>query len=435
MSKRRPPNTKVASAWTESMLASRWTVSSVRCALDEFESGGFYTTAALAEATMRDCIVFGELQKRIRALSCKGSLPFTVEESDEGDGRSRAVVAKRIRELWWTTCPEQVLAPLLCDTVMLATTVGVLHWDTSNPSEWIPYLRHLPAHGLEYAEYEGVWYYHTRDGERLKITPGDGLWFLHTPFGERSYMHGAIRCIAEPWLENRYARRDRARWCERHGMPVLAVKEPFISTDDIEGDAGSNGVSVSDFYANMRRGLTSGGIIRLPQGRTKEENGWEAEWIANDGSGFEAFSQTLKDNAREIEIALSGRASDDSGSKGGDGELANETVRNENLTSDAEPLCTSFREQIWKPYALYNKGDARLAGYGKYDTRTLANLKARASVLENVGTAIQSLEAAATDVKSVRTEFGLEVGPRVQAKPAAPEKKGNEQNKASTNQP
>lgn len=401
-----PPRDIVASAWCETVAGPQWTVPTVRVALEELEGGRFYSAAALAEAFGRDCIVFGALGKRVRALASRYALPFSVE-AGEGDGRIKEQVRKRIEELWWTSCPESVIDPICRDSVMLGASVGMIWWDRS-ATEWIPHLRRLPPHGLEYREWENAWYYTTREGESLRVTPGDGTWFLHLPHGERSFMWGAVRPIGEAWIESRYARRDRARWCERNGMGVLGVNEPDFARGEIEGPDGSKSSQAAQVYADMRRGMRVDGLIRLPQGPTKEDGGWGAKWLESTGKGFEGFGASLRACRDDIEYALFG-SSGSGGSKGGDGELADETVRNENLSSDAEPLVTTIRDCVWKPYVAYNRGQQHieLAAWGRYDTVPPAVKLARANLLIQVASAITALDAAGADTTKTYQEFGL----------------------------
>lgn len=417
----------IPSAWADTIAGPRWTPATLRAALDEHESGVLASSAALSESVGRDCVVFGALATRVRALASKYALPFCVE-AGEGDKRRLESVRERIEELWWTACPESVIEPILRDAIMLGVAVGTIWWERS-ATEWIPHLRHLAAHGLEYVELECAWYYTTNAGDRLRVTPGDGTWFLHLPHGERSYMWGAVRSIAEPWLERRYAQRDRARWCERHGMPVLAVKEPHFASDDVEGPDGEASTQADAVYAAMRNGLGSGAVIRLPQGQTPDDGGWTADWLELRGTSFEGFAASLKAAANDIETALLGRPRD-GGAKGGDGELASETGRNEFLSSDAEPLSTTIREQVWKPFVAFNVDPAQLelAAWGRWDTRPPQNKKVRAETLKTLGEALTLLAPIGIEVEDVLEEFGLEAPEGVevpepttpQATPAAP---------------
>lgn len=376
----------------------------VRAALYQFSCGDFAAAAQLADSCLEDAEVLGCVEARVRALSSRSALPFEVV-AGTGDKRIVEPIRKRINELWWHTCREDVIEPMLRDTVLLKTAVGRIHWELTG-TEWVPVLVHLSPHGLQHEESSGRWYYTGRDGKRQLITPGDGRWFLHLPSGRRSYMTGALRAIAEPWLSRRYASRDANRWCERHGMAVLAVKEPLSAHDEVEGTP--NGTKV---YRQVQQGMTSGAIIRLPQGATKDEPGWEAEFLELTGTSFDGFERVMARSATDIQTALLGRARDGQ-AKGGDGELASETHRNEHLVSDSEPLITSLREQVWKPFVAYNWNprDLEVTSWGRWNVRRLTDYRQRAELLGVVADSIAKLRALGLDDHEALEEFGLTAG-------------------------
>ena len=130
--------------------------------------------------------------------------------------------------------------------------------------------------------------------------------------------------------------------------------------------------------------------------------------------------RSLEDTAREIEIALLGRPRD-GGARGGDGELASETQRNENLASDAEALATTIRDQVWKPFVAFNYGPELIdaAPWGRWDTRPAPNRKTRAETLNTLADALTKLAGLGVDTKPILEEFGLEAPEGVEP-PAAP---------------
>lgn len=200
-------------------------------------------------------------------------------------------------------------------------------------------------------------------------------------------------------------------------MPVLKVKEPFFASDDA---VGSDGTQAQEVYSAIRSGMVSGAVIRLPQAQSKDEPGWDAEFAELAGKGFEGFMRSLEDTAREIEIALLGRPRD-GGARGGDGELASETQRNENLASDAEALATTIRDQVWKPFVAFNYGPELIdaAPWGRWDTRPAPNRKTRAETLNTLADALTKLAGLGVDTKPILEEFGLEAPEGVEP-PAAP---------------
>ena len=385
----------------------------LRAALYQFSCGDFGPAAQLAESCLEDAEVQSCVGARVRAFASRAALPFEVMPGT-GDKRIVEAIRKRIDDLWWHTCREDVLAPMLRDTVLLEASVGRIHWELS-ANEWIPILVHLAPHGLQHEESSGHWYYTGRNGVRQLVTPGDGRWFLHLPSGKRSYMAASLRAIAEPWLARRYAARDANRWCERHGMAVLAIKEPLSAHDDIDGNGGASGTRV---YRQVQQGMTSGAIIRLPQGATRDEPGWDAQFLELNGTSFEGFERVSARCAADIQTALLGRPRDGQ-AKGGDGELARETRRNEHLVSDVEPFVTSLREQVWKPFVAYNWAprDLEVTSWGRWNVRQTSDYLRRAEVLAKAADAIAKLRALGLDDHKALEEFGLTAGPVPAAAP------------------
>lgn len=409
----RPSRITIETAWTEPV--STWTVAMVRAALDLHEAGDFSLSSVLADAATRDSTVAGDLEIRCRALASRSSLPFKVE-AGEGDGRKREAARRRCERLWWHACPETTIYSVQKDAIMLGASVGRIWWSTS-ADEWRPRLHHLPPHGLSWSDVDG-WVYQSRDGTRHLVTPGDGTWFLHLPNGSRSWMGGAIRRLGEIWLQRVYARRDWARFSERHGLPVLAVREAQAARDDIEQGQGSEGAAAKAFYGRLRASMTRDGVLKLPQSDSKDVPGWDAEWLELVGTSYEGFAAQLRDLKGEVHEALLGRDPNGS-SKGGDGELANERRHTEFLATDAETLTTTIRECIWKPDAAYNVDvtDTEVAAWGRWDTRPPPDLERRATTLDKCADAVGKLVVLGVDCVPVLNEFGLLAPSGVQAPP------------------
>ena len=412
-----PKSLKIDSSY--SAPVSSWSVAAVRAALDDLERGKFRNPALLADACERDPVIASALSTRVRMLVSKSALPFSLMESDEGDGRKIKTVAKRQRELWWEVVPESTLAPLLRNSIMLGVAVGFVQWSTIG-GEWVPRLRWLSPHNLDWHHTNDAghadphWTYATTAGQ-IRVTPGDGTWFLHEPNGERSYMQGSLRSLAMLYRMRLDSYRDWIRYCEKHGLPILGVDEPHWASDDVEG---TDGTLADEFYTQFAS-LGSESVLRLPQGPTKDEGGWSAQWIEPNSDAWQTFRESLRELAADIDRVLLGR-DQNSGAKGGDGEVSSERVRVEYLSSDTEPLATSIREQILKPWALYQYGDAALAGWPRWDTRPPPDMQRRAETLRMLGEALTSLAPLGLDLSAVVEEFGLSGTVKVPEPPPAP---------------
>ena len=391
-----------------------WTVAKVRSALNRHDDGDLYESATLADQLARDPAFYGDLSTRVRALAARCGLPFDIEPSYGVDDRRADAVAERIEALWHEMVPEHVLEAVMVDTVLLGVSVGRIEWRMGR-GEWVPFLRHLPAHGLRYSEHEKTWRYLTGDGKDLVVTPGDGTWFLHLPHGERSWLWGAVRAIGIPWLMSTLTYRDWARYNEKHGMPILGVREPYFAADDVEGAGGtSSSGGASGVYAQFRR-LGSESVLRLPQGADpQKDGGWDAAWIEPTSASFESFGKFLGQLRGAIRSVILGY--EDGGAKGGDGELSSQRVKVEYLSADCEPLSTTLRAQVLKPYVRYNVDAARLelSPWPRWDTRPIADLGGRAAMLDKLGDALGKLSALGVDTDEIVREFQLKRAPAPQ---------------------
>lgn len=387
--------------WTHIAPASRWTIAAARAAVASHEDGNFCDSAQLADSMLADADIFGDVMTRIRALCSRSALPFAVTPSDEGDKRRTDMAAKRVEELWWEAIPESTLAVVDCDQIFMGEALGCLEWQRDS-REWIPELCPLPLHGLSYRAHERQFHYIDADGTDHLVTPGDGRWFLHLPHGPRSWMFGAVRQLAVPFAGTGHADTGWLRLGEKHGLPILAIREPHSASDDVQGAAGTG---ATGFYAQFRR-LGSDSVVRLPRGATKEDSEWDAFWLEAKGKG-EIFEKLLAEFRRRKAMAILGRSPPDGKSLGGDGELGARTVKGEFLTSDAEPLATTIRDQIWKPFCRFNYGDEKLAPWGRWDTRPPPDLSARAMTLNTAADALEKLDTQGFDVENTAEEFGL----------------------------
>ncbi|MGL4442643.1 MAG: phage portal protein family protein [Alsobacter sp.] len=425
---------RIQSAYAEPVSA--WTPGTIRAALDEHEQARFYTSATLADATLRDPRVMRGIKRRTGKLASRSALPFAVEPGN-GDGRSRERIRARTEALWWDAHPESTIGAFLRDTIFLGLCVGFITWERT-ANEWRPKLHHLAPHGLCWWSWSNEWTYTTGDGEVLKVTPGDGTWFLHLPYGDRSWMMGAIRCVGLKWLMREDGWIHWARSDERHSSPTLAIKEPHFATDDVEGVVGTT--QATQFYRdNMKVGPNV--VLRLPQGPEPAGGGWEAEWLeltGEPGKSSQSFIQAL---ASEFDVALLGSDSDGS-AKGGDGELASEQVKIEDLAADAETFSTSLREQVWKPFAAFNysPADTDNAAWGRWATRPATDLKARAETLNTAADALTKLIPLGADPAPIGAEFAI-VGnlkapaPPVVAAPGAKPGEPEEQEETKPEEP
>lgn len=381
----------------------KWSINRTRAALELHETGDFSESAQLADASKRFYRTRGAINTRTGALKSRGGLPFTVEPSDFGDRALAERVANDCRRAWWSVCPETTIAQIHEDAIQLEAAVGRIEWHTVRLDArtwWMPKLIHLPAYGLSYREDEGAWYYATREGP-VKITPGDGDWFLHLPGRQRPNFGGAVMVNGPIHTYSSLTERGWLRFCEKHGLPMLGIKEPLSAQDDVG--------QVEKFYGQFKK-IGSEPIVREPKGGSAEE-GWEVRWIEANGTGYQSLRGFLEYAGDAAEYTITGMTPRGDQPRGGDGESVRERVRVEYLSSDAEPLTNSLRAQVWAPFGRFNyEGwEDEIAPWGRWDTRPPTDLKSRAETLTAASKAIADLRAQGIDVTPILEEFKLKL--------------------------
>lgn len=416
-----PRNFFIPSTSVQSL--SKWTVGMVRNALDDHEMGLFGGSSLLADAIMRDPQVFAHLMTRVSALSSRSGLPFSLEASTGIDDRRASKVAKQIEAFWWDAVPEEQIAALLGDAIILGLGVGRIMW----AQDWTPRFERLRPHGLYWSEFERVYRYIDGAGGNNVVTPGQNGWVLYTPFGPDSWKKGAILPLGLTVLGRQFAQRDWWRASEKHGLPILKVKEPFAATDDVDKAPGqSQADQVYQSIGNLASNGSKGAVLRLPQPQDPSTNpGFEATWMELVGDPFMGFEKLLAEGRREIISTLLGRDPEGSASRvGGDGASILEKVRSDFLLRDASTMAKCLRGQVLKPWVHFNVDPnlAELAPWPTWDSRPPTDLATRATTLSAAADALQKLDALGIDIGSVLDEMHLtrSAGP----KPPPPENQG-----------
>jgi hypothetical protein len=252
-----------------------------------------------------------------------------------------------------------------------------------------------------------------QDGQE-RITPGDGHWFLHTRRGAyRGWMRGAFRAVAEPWLARCYARRDWARYSERHGMPIIKAKTP----SDAEVDT-----DVENFRTAMAN-LGQETSIELPQGKDPTES-YDVEYLETKDQSWEGFQSLIDSCDAEITLAI---MSQNLTTEVKEGSFAaarvHADVRQSLLEADARALARTIYSQIARPFAALNFGNADLAPAPKWDVKpyeddltaaqTFYAFSQGLSYLATAGFGVDKLDAFAR-------RFGIDMGAAKFIKRAAP---------------
>lgn len=319
-----------------------WTIRSIRSALLQHRLGEFALVGQLAETLLEDDEIPGAIDTRVDATLAS---EFAIKPPD--DREKLKPRERELEEAWCEIAPDDELFDLLFDYLFHGVAIGTIDWDTSGET-WKPRLRALPVEYLRYdphAERGKRWTYQAQEGQ-LTVTPGDGKWFLMTR-GERGWLKGLVRPLSLLWLGKALTLGDWERYCQKHGLPILAAKMP-IYRDQQEKD---------NFVEDLVE-LQSEGVIGLPQ--DEQGFGYGLELVEPKTVSWETFKAKLERSDRKIQIlCLGGNAQTESVGSAGNRATA-ETQSGalpKKARADARKLSHCLRTQLLAPYFGLNYGE------------------------------------------------------------------------------
>jgi phage gp29-like protein len=408
-----PPNTSLTQI--QPINVSQWTVPGVRETLDVHELGYFLNSAQLVDAMGRDDRITGCLNTRVRALAGKSGINFSVTPNEgASDKKLSQRLAEEIESFWYYTCPESAMSHILRDAVMLGVAFARIHWDRVNGRR-VPRLEPWNAHTVYWdwsiQKYRAV----AREGQFI-IEPGNAEWFVYEPGGYRSWMLGAVRSLGVPYVIRQYTYRDWYRYCEKHGLPILAIREPSGSQWE-KHKAG--------FWAKVQR-LGSESTLRLPYDK-KNDDGFGIEFVEPKDKSWAAFEALINRLDVNIAVDLLGQNLTTEVQGGSHAAaMAHNLVRLDYLDADAQTLSTALREQVWKLFVRFNEGTVNLDNtpWPAWDTRPPEDKKNRADVVKTFADAAKTLvqqdvrSAFRADLSALADSMGIpEEEAKTEAKP------------------
>jgi phage gp29-like protein len=389
---------RIVNPWPAAARAT-WGPSKLATALRMHSQGQFSLASQLWDAMREDDEIPGAVATRVNATL--GS-DFSLRSEDP----ARVALPARARRLeleWCEIAPDAALQDLLADYLMLGVGLATIDWDFGDGSHWTPRLRPLPAEHLEYDLHEQVWRYHARDG-RVDVTPGDGKWLLLAN-GERPWLNGYVRSLAALWRAKQLVLGDWARYCQKHGLPLLKAKMPIFR------DAAEKDQFVDDLEA-----LQSEGVIGLPQ--DDAGNGYDVELLEATTVSWQTFQAALERSDRKIQVQLlGGNAATETVGSTGSRNVAE--VQSRGLVAkarrDARALTACLRAQLVRPYAIVNWGARGEIPVPCYDVAPEADVQAwENSRLQFANTLKTFAEAgySIANLPAVARDLGLELTER-----------------------
>jgi phage gp29-like protein len=408
---KRPADARIPYRDLPASIATDWTPDLIQQALIQHMAGFFSGSALLTDAIFGDPRVQATLHTRVAAL-----LGQTVRFTPASEVRGKNVDPAKAREACdaWAAefdriCPRETMGQFLQWGVGLGFGLAELRWDTSEPL-WRPYLKTWHPQFAWFNVVTRRYIVSTMDGP-MEVVPGDSRWVLYTPNGEyRGWLHGAVRAIAIPWLVRQYAQRDWARYSEVHGIPILKAVVP------IGGDA-----EQKERFIEAASNLGQESVVLCPQGIDGYK--YDLDMLEATDRSWEAFQGLMDRCDMSIVLAVLGQNLTTEVKEGSFAAArVHGDVRQTILEHDQATMAQLVYQQIARPWALYNFGDADLAPMTNWTVEPVEDANAKVAVVRDLGLALQAYASAGVAVDEVRLGemLGVPVTGRAQS-PAPPE--------------
>ncbi len=392
-------------------ITGDWTIGGIRQALAGHKVGQFASSALLVDDAFGDDRVQATLGSRTGALF--GQEVRHTQSAADVNGECRAgwvkqwegFTALRPEEASRRWAHQSVMSESKRWAIMMGFSVSELLWDTS-VTPWRVTLKPWHPQFIYYRWDIRKFVANTAEGP-VVIEPGAGKWFVHAPFGMyRGWIHGAIRAVADKWVIKQLAWRDRARYNERHGLPIIKAYVPAA------GDAQQKALFIQSMST-----LGQEAVVGLPQ--NVDETGYDLELLEARDRASATFRETIEDADRSIILTIKSQNLTTEVSEGSFA-AARQHGGTEQVTLefDDSTFSQDFYEQVARPFALFNYGDADLAPYSSWDVSPIEDRAAEAKSILDASTALASLKASGVpvDVEAFSKKVKIPIG-AVEEKP------------------
>lgn len=386
--------------------ALEWDLRACRNAIGSHVSGTFASSALLWDAMLGDDRIASCMNTRV--LGVQG-LPFEMAPAID-DSSEAQEVADAASEDWQYILPPSTLTELLEWETGMGFALAEIIWDTSG-KRWIPRLKlwhpQFVYYRLDLRQYVAI----AQEGP-IYITPGDGKWLLFSRHAQyRAWMRAALRPLLLPWLARQYSYRDWARFNEVHGNPIRQARVPAEAPD---ADKRS--------WWQQIRNVGAIGALLAPE--NKEGRRFALELVeAAHSENAELFEKAMMRGDANIALHLLGQNLSGGEIKGGSLAAAKEagTVRDDYKLADVTALMTDLGQQVMRPYAAFNFGDADLAAKPSWDAQPPEDQAKSATTFETVakGAAVFVSMGAKVNVEKMVETYDLPIDPTSQLAPPA----------------
>jgi hypothetical protein len=363
-------------------IQNTWTIPQCRGALYAHIVGQFYASGMLCDSMLGDDRITATLNSRASAWLGRD---VRFKASDSSDAAKRCLQAW---EDWWPRFAGTAAIREMADYgTMMGFSHGQLCWDTNQPGlEFAPKL--FPWHPtFEWYDWSERCFQAIGQDASIPIRPGNGKWVEFAPFGSyRGWIRGAIRPCVEPWLLRHFGFRDMARFGEIHGNPTRVGYVPIVG-DPIERAA---------FEQSIAGSFGGDAAIMVPRGvDVSDGSGYDYTLVEAAGQAWQVHPAQIDrcDMAIVLALLMVNLTTQVEGGSYGAAKVQMD-VRSEGSQLDNQSWKRTIYNDVARPFAYLNFGDANLAPWTWWD------VTGRAEYTENAKQFGQAMTALAAAVKS-----------------------------------
>jgi len=395
----RQPNVRAGTTWTPAR---------VRTALSTADGGYLANLARLCEEMLGDDTIPSLLESRIDGLL---SLPLSFEEPGRTKPQKKrdADVPKgaQVKALdddgdWWRLFPKDQLKQVMAWGLLLGGCPCRLveDEDSAQNGRIVPHLEFWHPQHLRRDNDGDRWLIKTgKHGvDEVEFTPGRDGWLLFAPFGERRFWaHGLWRGLERWWLAKSYSIDD---WARHNEVGALLTATNTSSNPAINDTRQIRAEIASDL---SNRGGDA--AMALPAG-------WELGFTEVTADTRRIYQALIECANKTFAVKILGQNLTTE-VKGGSFAAAkvHESVLDTRIAGDAEYEATFAHDQALSQWAELNYGSRDLAPWPLRDTEPPEDQSARATVIETISRAVQSLDKTgiALDLEVLRDEYHLPI--------------------------
>lgn len=389
-----------------------WTWQGIEGALATHMTGNFIGSAMLCDTMMGDDRIQEALGSRVSALF---GLPtvFTPAESDSVGTVSEAWESA-YQKLGGSASTESVLSELKRWALMIGFGLAEIQWDTTQ-SPWQPILKIWNPQFVYFDWVSRCLVVNTQDGP-VPIVPGNGRWFIHAPHGiYRGWVQGAVRGLAIPWIARNWATKDWIRCSEVHGLPMRIAETPAMASAPDK----------DRFQASLQASvLGREAVIVCPT--NVDGSKFDVRLLEAHNNSWEIFRGLIDRSDTAITLVLKWQTLTTQVSEGSFAAAQiHANVEQGALEFDNESLAHDLRQQVARPFAAWNFGDADKAPWTSHDVQPQEDVSAKCVALGQFSQAVSALTAAGVvvDVEKLAKAYGLPFVPATMAPKPEPEPK------------